>query len=357
MDSPRGAPAIVQALAAPSAAIDDPRPPGGAPTAKPTSQAQVSAAYSAGRRRALCVGIDRYPRQPLAGCVADARAWARSLQGLGFASPTLLVDEAATRQGIVDAVRALKAGSRPGDVLAFQYSGHGTLLPDLDGDESAGSTPGQDQAIVPFDFDTGAFLIDDDIYELLTALPDGVNLTCFFDCCHSGTLSRFAVGGGPMSRGGDDRRARFLAADGDMIEAHRRFRARGPARGQAVSRPAELMQWVVFSACLDREVAYETGGHGEFTVRATQMLARGIDGLTHLEFQRKVTEAFGATPAQHPNLDCAPAAGTCALLQPLIGAPPAPARGVAGSRNGDLSGVARDLHAVAEALLARSQKP
>src|SRR5262249_57154954 len=62
-------------------------------------------AGQAGRRRALCVGIDRYPTMPLAGCVADARDWAHALETLGF-STALLLDDAATPRPSLAAPRA-----------------------------------------------------------------------------------------------------------------------------------------------------------------------------------------------------------------------------------------------------------
>jgi len=49
----------------------------GGPAAPPPGTAAPGG--PAGRRRALCVGIDRYPTMPLAGCVADARDWAHAL--------------------------------------------------------------------------------------------------------------------------------------------------------------------------------------------------------------------------------------------------------------------------------------
>src|SRR5206468_12614070 len=53
-------------------------------------------ASGAGRRRALCVGIDRYPTAPLGGCANDAQEWGRTLQSLGFEEPKLLLDDEAT---------------------------------------------------------------------------------------------------------------------------------------------------------------------------------------------------------------------------------------------------------------------
>ncbi|MEZ4633791.1 MAG: hypothetical protein R2856_02225 [Caldilineaceae bacterium] len=56
-------------------------------------------------------------------------------------------------------------------------------------------------------------------------MPIGVNLTCFFDCCHSGTISRFAVGvsNQPLSRAIDEN-PRYLEATTTLTEAHVRFR-------------------------------------------------------------------------------------------------------------------------------------
>jgi len=64
------------------------------------------------------------------------------------------------------------------------------MAADLDADEE----DREDEAICPVDFATGALYIDDDIARVLRQLPDGVNLSFFMDCCHSGTNTRFAVG-------------------------------------------------------------------------------------------------------------------------------------------------------------------
>jgi hypothetical protein len=70
----------------------------------------------------------------------------------------------------------------------------------------------------------------------------------------------------------------------------------------------------LFSACRSTEVAWETDGHGEFTVRATAILQRGTQGLTHETFRAQLVQAFGAQPRQHPELHCAPDATRRALL-------------------------------------------
>ena len=270
----------------------------------------------AGRRRALCVGVDRYPtpEHRLAGCVADARMWADALTRLGFTA-SLLLDEQATREAIDRELLALVNSSVAGDVIVFQYAGHGTHVPDLNGDDE----DGEDESLCPVDFATGALYIDDDVAAAFARIPDGVNMTCFMDCCHSGTNSRFAVGTPPAdgSRSGKDERKRYVKATPDIIDAHRRFREKSGGMQRAISSGGiSLMRDVKFAACLDAEVAWESDGHGEFTLRATRVLAAGIDGLTNKEFAQRVISDFGITTRQHPMLDCAPDANTRHLLQP-----------------------------------------
>jgi hypothetical protein len=270
--------------------------------------ATVTGEPSPGRRKAVCVGINAYPTAPLGGCVADATQWATTLRGLGFET-ALVTDQAATRDRIVKELSALIGDSRAGDTLVFQYAGHGTQVEDLDGDEAGGDTPGQDEAICPVDFDTGAFLIDDDIAAEVAKLPDGVRLTFLLDCCHSGTGSRFAVRGLSERPPGGDVRPRYIVATPEMLAAHRRFRAanaptggrRGLGRGAATTAG---MREVTFAACQSHEVAWEVAGQGEFTRRAHEVLSSGLGGMSNVAFYEAVLRAFGSKARQRPHLDC-----------------------------------------------------
>ncbi|MCW2240563.1 caspase family protein [Azospirillum canadense] len=298
-----------------------PRPPAGGIMPAPGAAAPVTSPLvaagpvAAGARRALCVGIDRYLTSPLYGCVADAKLWARTLQALGFEA-TLLLDSQATRQGILRALGWLIDTSRPGDVLVFQYSGHGTQLPDLDGDEAGGDSAAQDEALCPIDYPTGAFVIDDDIGAIFGRIPAGVNVTSFIDCCHSGTISRFGVGPGLSGHTGAGDRPRFVIATPEMVEAHRRYRQIGERRSTPTGvRGRDTMREVLFAACLSTEMAYESAGQGDFTLRATRLLAGGDAGLSNEDFQHRVTEAFGPVARQHPGLYCTAEA----RARPLLG--------------------------------------
>ena len=296
-----------------------PPPPSGSDH-KPVPPAEAAAHVTipgAGARRALCVGINRYPTSPLFGCVADANTWSSTLIGLGFEKPMMLLDEAATRKAILDNLGALIRSSRSGDVIVFQYAGHGTTLPDYSGDEASGDIENKDEAICPFDFAEGNFLVDDDIAMVLNQVPSGVNMTCFIDCCHSGTITRFVSGltpGAGTPTGSNDL-PRFMAATPDMIAAHKRFRADQQSRGLRMAGGPNLMKEILFAAALSSEVAWESNGHGDFTVHATKVL-REAASLTNQGFLERVSSAFGTVPRQHPGIYCQESAKSRLLLMP-----------------------------------------
>jgi hypothetical protein len=256
-----------------------------------------------GRRTALCVGIDAYPEpNRLSGCVSDARQWqALFQQQLGFQDVLRLEDREATQDRILGELRRMVSQSRPGDVLAFHYSGHGTTLPDDDGDEDDGF----DEAMVPVDFADGRFIRDDDLRSIFSELPDGVSLSCFMDCCHSGTITRVL---GRTSRAGVGK-ARFMTilpnSDIALKELTRRHRDRAAGYTRAFVDRTTL-KWITFSACDATELAYESQGNGAFTREAVKLLQRGLDGLSNGDFQKRVVAAFGPKRAQTPQLDCAP---------------------------------------------------
>jgi hypothetical protein len=266
-------------------------------------------------KRALCVGIDRYPTAPLGGCVNDARQWEQALTSLGFATDALH-DEQATRDVITAKLENLIRTSRPGDTVVFQYSGHGTQLQDLDGDEPDSF----DEALCPIDFAQGHFIIDDDLARIFTQIPEGVNVTVFTDCCHSGTITRLAVGTPTVPDMNVGARARFVVATAEMEAAHRADRSRQlGGRGVARRNVFATQREVLFAACRASEVAMERSGHGDFTTRAVPLLVRGAGSATNAAIQEQILRAFGPNPQQHPELHCAPVRRTL----PFLGAPAA----------------------------------
>lgn len=71
--------------------------------------------------------------------------------------------------------------------LFFSYSGHGSRIKDLNGDE----TSGMDNVLCPLDCltDSKNLIVDDDLKSLFVMkLASNVSLTVLIDACHSGTM-------------------------------------------------------------------------------------------------------------------------------------------------------------------------
>jgi hypothetical protein len=142
-------------------------------------------------KRALCIGINDYPGtgMDLQGCVNDVADWAGELESRGFAVERL-VDAQATKAAMVDALSRTIGQAQAGDVVVLTFSGHGTCVPDLDGDE----IDALDEGLCPHDLHaTGEALLDDEIGELFARRAPGVRLVMISDSCHSGTVTRAAL--------------------------------------------------------------------------------------------------------------------------------------------------------------------
>ena len=142
-------------------------------------------------KRAFLVGINRYQiaGADLRGCVNDVKDLSAALvefHGFKKSDITVVTDLAATKKAMQAGIKALIRDSKKGDVALVHYSGHGSHVPDDNGDES----DGRDEILCPADLDWDDPLRDDWLRTTLDAVKAGVNLTVIMDCCHSGTNTR-----------------------------------------------------------------------------------------------------------------------------------------------------------------------
>jgi metacaspase-1 len=147
-------------------------------------------------KKALLVGINDYAPcgaggPDLNGCVNDVRDMATTLRDLGIvpALPVnmhIVTDCRATRATILNELGWLVNGARKGDLLIFYYSGHGSQMPDMTGEE----LDKKDETICPHDFATAGMIKDDDLRAVFSGIAAGVNLEVILDSCHSGTGTR-----------------------------------------------------------------------------------------------------------------------------------------------------------------------
>ncbi len=135
-------------------------------------------------KRALIVGINYAGTgHALRGCINDAHNVHKLvLEELGFSQTKLVLEEAATTQGILDGLRWLVDGVKPGDVILFHFSGHGSQV------RSNIEPDGLDEIICPIDINWRDKVIKDDhMKAIFDKVPNGVNVTVILDCCHSGS--------------------------------------------------------------------------------------------------------------------------------------------------------------------------
>jgi hypothetical protein len=268
-------------------------------------------------RRALCIGIDNYPDAPLNGCVADARNWHGALTAHGFTAQ-LLVNEQATRAAVLDRLGELVSSSQPGDVVVVQYSGHGTQVPDTNDDEA----DNQDEALCAYDYATGGLVLDDDLRNVFSRIPTGVNLTCFMDCCNSGSNTRALLMTTAVPAGA---RRRYLQLTEPQKENFLRQHPAGARRaatrtaagrpgGEAVDAQADMRE-ISFAACQDNQFAYEYNNEGIFTKVVLPLLTSG-QVYTHRQLLAAVKSGFSPLGYnQNPMLNCAADAYDRLLLQ------------------------------------------
>jgi len=142
-------------------------------------------------KKALLIGMN-YPGSgyQLSGCVNDINEMEKRLiSSYRFSSVIKMHDTSSilpTKINILSQLTLLLSSAKSGDVLFFQYSGHGSQLKDINNDEA----DGLDEVIIPCDYFTSKNIITDDEIKGVVQknLKSGVKLFVLMDCCHSGTI-------------------------------------------------------------------------------------------------------------------------------------------------------------------------
>lgn len=254
-------------------------------------------------RRAVCIGINDYPGagNDLSGCVNDAHDWAAVLTDVyGFkgSDVDLLIDAAATREAILGALRSLVENTGPDDVGVFTYSGHGTWVPDRDGDEF----DNRDEALCAHDGN----VLDDELREILSKVDPKGQLALISDSCHSGSVTRLMLARNAADEAADtdtSARPRYmppnddtLALRGDLIPVRRR-----------VLYPESSMSHVLVTGCNATEYSYDAtiGGraNGAMTALALRVI-RSNPEQSYRDFHEKLRTLLPSTRyPQSPQLE------------------------------------------------------
>lgn len=142
-------------------------------------------------KRALLIGCNYFTNSSarLNGCIEDIINIKKMLvEQLGYPDENIVSlrddDQSMmpTRARILLALNDIIAASSDCSEIWVHYSGHGTQLADINNDES----DRKDEAIVPCDFTSSGFIIDDILFDIVKNTKC-TTMMCF-DSCHSGSV-------------------------------------------------------------------------------------------------------------------------------------------------------------------------
>jgi len=209
-------------------------------------------------KKALLVGINKYRpdlNADLRGCVNDVEMIRYLLVNkFGFEPDNIraIVDDRATRSNILQRLQWLINGTKEGDFLVFQFSGHGSQVRDRNGDELNDHL---DEILCPYDLDWNNPLTDDILSGIFSKLPRGVKLLMLADCCHSGTIAREI--GNPRYE-----KARFIMPPFDIKS--RSLNKELPRRKLASKAQGDTQRIILISGCRDDQTSADAYINGKY---------------------------------------------------------------------------------------------
>jgi hypothetical protein len=270
--------------------------------------------------RALLVGVGRYqhPGIDLPAIDLDLERMRDTLNRLGIENRQIhtLLDEKATARDVVREFETwLRDGVGPSDRVVFYFSGHGSNVPDLDGDED----DGVDEVLVTHDMrratvagrSTLAGVVTDDQLGRLIAKVPSRDVLVIVDACHSGTVTRsFTMSNRSLTS--DPVFVKSFVYPG-MPEAGRSGLTRDLSRGPEPN-------FVSLTAAADGEKAIGTLSGGVFTTGlaltiASALASPGTLSLTEVRDRTAeyIRQKVDAREVHHPQLN----GNTSLASQPL----------------------------------------
>jgi hypothetical protein len=266
-------------------------------------------------QRALLVGVGEYQRSDLnlPGIDLDIERMVDTLKVMGFEENQIrtLADSSATAANVTAEFESwLTDGVGKDDRVVFYFSGHGSFIPDTNGDEA----DNVDEVLVTHDVQTvsenGRYSLtgvvtDDRIAEMIAGTASE-NILVIVDSCHSGTMTRDIV------------LANKSLTDEPVYEKSFVYKGMPVGDDGAFSRDivavrseeaAAAPKYVAISAAGDNEKAIGTSRGGVFTIGFTDAIKAGArDGseLTINELRDKaagyILEKVDASRAHTPQI-------------------------------------------------------
>jgi metacaspase-1 len=238
-------------------------------------------------------------KNELAGCINDARAMEALAGQQGFEVINVLIDSQGTRAAVSAGILEAAGRLNTGDIFLFTYSGHGSNMRDLNGDEKRnGPLDVMDEAWCLYD----GMLIDDEAGELWRKFKPGVRVFVLLDCCHSGSAIKGDLGPGypgpPRKNRGltpsQANKAKLRNPDFyDKIE-------KATAASASLGDKGEIQCSVrLISGCQDDEKSLDGDVNGLFTENLLLAWSDGAFDGGYADFHAKITDNIGGY--QNPN--------------------------------------------------------
>jgi len=286
---------------------------GAAPRARRRARLPTPPAAAVAKGYALHVGLNHVSTDhyegwdgALTACVYDAKDLAELTGSLGYKAK-LLLDEKATRDAVISAIKATASRMKAGDIFVFTYSGHGGQVPDYSGDEVK-DTPYDvlDETLCLFD----GQLVDDELYVLWAGFPRDTRVLVLSDCCHSGTNIRARRADAMLAANPPpNERPRLMPQDiaAKVARRHRDFYRglstaavahwAGPATREMALPVAASVRLI--SGCQDNQVSLDGLDNGLFTANLLRVWGNGAFRGDYGTFHRQIVDQM--PPTQTPN--------------------------------------------------------
>jgi hypothetical protein len=235
----------------------------------------------------------------LAGCEADANDMTALAKKQKF-KPTKLLNEQATAAAVIGAISEAAQKLKVGDIFFLSYSGHGSQVPDKNGDEK----DGWDETWVLYDRQ----LVDDELYSLWSQFAPGVRILVLSDSCHSGTVTRAILyqqlHNSPLAQGTladptlgtrampEDVRNRTYKKNKALYDGvQQAFRS-----GDKVNVSASIL---LISGCQDNQLSSDGDKNGLFTQTMLKVWNKGEFKGRYRKFYQEIAQQM--PPWQSPN--------------------------------------------------------
>ena len=266
----------------------------------------LSALTASAEKYGLIIAIGNYPAKTGWSSISslnDVPLIKQALINQGFLEKNIteLIDDQATKAGIINAIENLKAKLQPGDIVVIHYSGHGQQIFDDNGDE----VDGKDEALVPYDawvkytfnYKGENHLRDDEIGNiignLMNTLGSAGQLLFILDSCHSGSTTR-----GRKARGGQ---ATFAPDDWTPLENDK---TKGSAMVERTKVNADSAPFVLISGASADELNYEYNGFGSLSYAFSKAMTELGSDFTYRQLFSKIASNMNViSPKQTPTIE------------------------------------------------------